>query len=159
MKNHQYQIDLQWTGNRGQGTRNYRAYDRDHLINANGKTAPIEASSDPAFRGDPQRYNPEELLVASLSSCHMLWSLHLCSTNGIEVIAYEDHPVGTMVEEGAKGVGYFSEVCLHPEVTIAQADKKALAEELHHKAHQLCFIANSCNFPIRHEPKILIATE
>ena len=156
MKQHQYQIDLQWTGNRGEGTRTYRAYDREYQIHAPGKGAPIAGSSDPSFRGKAAHYNPEELLVAALSSCHMLWYLHLCSVRGVEVVAYEDRAAGTMQEEEKTGSGRFTEVCLYPRVTITRADQVALAEQLHAEASQHCFIANSCNFPIRHAPSTTV---
>ena len=150
-KEHNYRITVNWTGNLGQGTSAYAAYSRDHLIHAAGKPA-IVATSDTAFRGSPERYNPEELLVSSLSSCHMLWYLHLCAVNGIVVTGYEDEAKGTMVET-ADGGGYFKEVTLFPIVTITDAARIPRAMELHRDAAKKCFIANSCNFPIRHEPK------
>ena len=145
-KLHHYEIGLKWTGNDGEGTRTYKGYRRDLVVFAGAKPE-IPGSSDPAFRGDPQRYNPEELFVASLSSCHMLWYLHLCAINGIVVVGYEDTPHGTM-EEDADGSGRFVDVELRPAVTIAEGNK-AKAEELHHEAHAKCFIANSVNFPVR----------
>lgn len=151
-RQHQYELRMTWTGNDGEGTRNYRAYRRDHVIQAAGKPD-IPGSSDPAFRGDPQRYNPEELFVASLSSCHMLWYLHLCAVNGIVVTAYDDTPRGTM-EEAEDGSGRFVEVELRPVVTISAGDKTK-AEEFHHEAHAKCFIANSVNCTVRVMPKIV----
>lgn len=148
-KQHHYTTQIQWTGNEGLGTRNYTAYRRDHIIQAVGKPE-IPASSDPAFRGDPTRYNPEELLVASLASCHMLWFLHLCSDAGIVVVDYQDHPKGIM-QETADGGGHFTEVILYPTVVVAQPDQVERARTLHEKAHKLCFIANSCNFPVHCE--------
>ena len=142
---------MNWTGNRGQGTAGYTVYSRDHLIHADGKPE-IVATSDTAFRGSPGRYNPEELLVSSLSSCHMLWYLHLCAINDIVVTDYQDEAVGVMVET-PDGGGYFREVTLFPVVTIADAARIPRAMELHREASQKCFIANSCNFPVRHEPK------
>jgi organic hydroperoxide reductase OsmC/OhrA len=150
MRQHQYAIDIAWTGNTGTGTSSYRAYERSHTISAAGKP-PIAGSSDPHFRGDAARYNPEDMLVASLSTCHMLSYLHVCAVAGIVVVAYEDHATGTM-EETSDGGGHFTEVVLHPVVTITDAARMAEANQLHHKAHQLCFIASSCNFPVRHEP-------
>ncbi len=154
-KNHHYAITVEWTGNQGQGTQNYRAYERSHTIRAEHKPE-IPGSSDPAFRGDQTRYNPEELLVASLSACHMLWYLHLCADNGITVVEYSDDATGTMTETG-NGGGRFSEVTLRPSIVITRQEHLALAEKLHEKANELCFIANSCNFPVRHEPVIQLA--
>ena len=151
MKQHQYTTKLEWTGNEGKGTLNYRSYNRNHIISIAGKEESIKGSSDPSFRGDPSRYNPEELLVASLSACHMLWYLHLCSVNKIVVTDYIDEATGVM-EESPDGSGKFSEVILHPTVTIENAELIAKAETLHAEAHKMCFIANSCNFPIRHQP-------
>ncbi|HEX7691623.1 MAG TPA: OsmC family protein [Sediminibacterium sp.] len=150
MKTHQYVLSVEWTGNKGTGTSAYTAYDRTHVICGKGKPA-LPASSDPAFRGDSQRYNPEELLVASLSSCHMLWYLHLCAEAGIIVTAYTDEPAGTM-EETADGGGHFTEVVLHPVVSVADVSMQEQAAALHHKAHSLCFIARSVNFPVTHQP-------
>jgi organic hydroperoxide reductase OsmC/OhrA len=155
MKEHQthsYQIKLIWTGNTGAGTSSYRVYERAHEISAPGKPV-IHGSSDPAFRGDAARYNPEELLVASLAACHMLWYLHLCADHDIVVTAYQDQPSGRMIET-AEGGGRFVEVVLHPEVTVKAGADLSLAETLHERAHALCFIANSMNFPVRCEPVI-----
>lgn len=151
MKSHHYKTSLEWTGNRGSGTSDYKAYGRDHIIRIDGKPE-IEGSSDPSFRGDPARHNPEELLVASLSACHMLCFLHLCSENGIKVIEYTDNATGTMQEDG-KGGGRFIEVILYPNVIIQQAGNCDLANALHEKAHKMCFIASSCNFPVKHAAK------
>ena len=145
-KTHAYQITTTWTGNTGTGTKNYRGYERAHEFSAAGKPV-IVGSSDPNFRGDATRYNPEELLVASLSACHMLWYLHLCSENNIVVTAYVDDARGAMAET-ENGGGHFTEVTLRPVVTIASGDSE-LAALLHERAHELCFIANSMNFPVR----------
>lgn len=150
-KTHQYTINTIWTGNTGTGTASYRSYERSHELSGNGKSQLIPASSDPAFRGDASRYNPEELLVASLSSCHMLWYLHLCSEAGVIVTGYEDAASGVM-EETADGGGQFVEVTLHPHVTIADAAMMAKAEALHEQAHHFCFIARSVNFPVNCKP-------
>ena len=144
---HRYQIQTTWTGNTGRGTADYRAYKRDHEIFVAGKSAPIPGSSDAAFRGDPARYTPEELLVSTLSTCHMLWMLHLCADAGITVSAYSDQASGVMAE-GADGSGRFTEVTLHPVMTISDPARIQEAEALHAKAHELCFIANSVNFPV-----------
>jgi organic hydroperoxide reductase OsmC/OhrA len=148
-KEHNYSVNIQWTGNKGTGTSGYAAYDRSHFIQAKEKQ-PILSSSDPAFRGDPTKYNPEELLVASVSSCHMLWYLHLCADAGIVVTDYIDEATGTMVED-ENGGGRFAEIILHPHVTITDLAMIDKANQLHEKAHQHCFIANSCNFPIKHK--------
>ncbi len=154
-QDHSYTVTITWSGNTGSGTSSYRSYERAHEIAAFGKPD-IPASSDPAFRGDPRRYNPEELLVASLSSCHMLWYLHLAAANGIIVRAYEDIAEGVMVEQPGGG-GAFTEVVLSPEITFAPGTDLARAQALHADAHARCFIANSVNFPVRHEPISTIA--
>lgn len=155
-KKHTYALSVVWTGDQGSGTSRYDAYSRDHLVRVPNKVA-IEASSDPAFRGDATRHNPEELFVASLSSCHMLWYLHLCATNGVVVTGYVDEALGTM-EESAQGDGRFIDVLLRPQVTIGAGGDVELAKRLHHDAHRFCFIANSVNFPVRCEPSIDVST-
>ncbi len=151
-KHHSYSVATVWTGNDGLGTENYRAYRRDHEISAPGKPL-IPCSSDPNFRGDKTRYNPEELLLASLSACHMLWYLHLSSEAGLVVINYQDQAEGTMVES-EDGGGRFTQVTLRPVVTFAGNKDTELATTLHERAHHLCFIANSVNFPVVCEPVI-----
>lgn len=153
--NHHYAVTVTWTGNQGTGTSTYRSYSRDHLIEAGAKPA-ITGSSDPAFRGDPARWNPEDLLVASLSACHKLWYLGLCAEAGIVVLAYEDQAEGEMVEEH-NGAGQFTSVVLRPKVTVAVTTDLDKARSLHHLAHQKCFIARSVNFPVSHEPQIVLA--
>ncbi|MEM9917338.1 MAG: OsmC family protein [Bacteroidota bacterium] len=157
MKQHHYKAKIQWTGNLGQGTQTYSAYSRAHTIHIEGKYADLLASSDPSFRGDSSKYNPEELFLSSLSACHMLWYLHLCTVHKIEVVAYSDDASGTM-EEAKNGSGRFTAVTLHPEVEIADADKVEKAKQLHEEANQMCFIANSCNFVIAHKPSIKVVT-
>lgn len=152
MKNHNYQITSHWDSKISGLTSSYITYNRNHIIEIPGKTT-IEASSDPSFRGDPTKHNPEELFLASISSCHMLWYLHLCASNKISVVEYIDRAIGTMVEENS-GCGRFSEVILNPKVIINGSDNNELALKLHHEANKNCFIANSCNFPIVHKPKI-----
>lgn len=154
-KQHHYNTTITWTGNTGAGTGGYTAYERAHTISVAGK-ADIAGSSDPSFRGDKTRYNPEELLLSSIAACHMLWYLHLCSVNGVIVTAYEDNAVGTM-QETADGGGYFSAVTLHPKVTVAAAAMKEKAEGLHTEANKLCFIANSLKFPVHHQPETITA--
>lgn len=147
-KLHSYQTELTWKGNLGSGTSFYNSYKRDYTVKVQDKPG-IEGSSDPEFRGDGSRYNPEELLVASLSSCHMLWFLHLCAVSDIIVTAYEDRATGIMKED-ADGSGAFSEVVLHPVVTVSGEVDAARLDSLHKEANQKCFIARSCNFPVRH---------
>ena len=147
-KSHQYGLHLVWTGNKGDGTSTYRGYDRSYTISLKNK-ADFYGSSDPMFRGDATKHNPEELLVMALSSCHLLAYLHLCADNGIVCTEYIDDAVGTMKEDAAIG-GFFSEVTLNITMKITDATKKHLAETLHHQANKVCFIANSVNFPVKH---------
>jgi organic hydroperoxide reductase OsmC/OhrA len=151
MKQHKFQTNLNWTGNKGSGTMDYRAYDRDYVISIDHKVD-LLGSSDVQFLGDPHKHNPEEMLVASISSCHMLWYLHLCSKNGVVVLEYADHAVGTMTEN-MDGSGQFTEIILQPMVVISDVDFIEIANSLHQQANKMCFIANSCNFPIRHQPE------
>ena len=150
---HSYRVNVEWTGNRGSGTNGYRNYGREHVIRIEGK-ADIAGSSDPAFRGDAARHNPEEMLVAALSTCHMLAYLHMATVAGVVVTAYTDAAEGTMVTEG--NGGRFTEVVLHPLVTITAASDPAKAEAAHGDAHHACFIAASVNFPVRCEPRIVV---
>ncbi|MDT7952130.1 MAG: OsmC family protein [Acetobacteraceae bacterium] len=154
-REHSYAVTVTWTGNTGAGTASYRGYKREHEIAARGKPA-LPGSSDPAFLGDPERYNPEEMLLSAISSCHMLWYLHLCSVEGIVVEAYADIAEGVMVED-PDGGGRFTEVVLQPEITLRAGSDRDRATALHTDAHAKCFIANSVNFPIRHEPVFLEA--
>ena len=143
---HFYDLEIVWTGNLGKGTLGYQAYDRSHNIKSIGKSD-ILASSDPAFRGDSTRWNPEEMLLASLSSCHMLWYLHLSAISNVSVLAYEDHPKGELIT-GPDGSGYFENVSLYPKIKISKKSSIDMATMLHGEAHKKCFIANSVNFPI-----------
>ena len=147
-KSHQYAMHLVWTGNKGEGTSTYRSYDRSYTISIHNK-GDFFGTADPVFRGDATKHNPEELLVMSLSSCHLLSYLHLCAVNGIVLTEYEDEAKGTMVEDEVKG-GYFTEVTLNITMKITDLSKKEKAAELHHQANKLCFIANSVNFPVKH---------
>lgn len=149
-REHAYRVTVQWTGNNGTGTSGYRAYSRDHAIQA-GRKPVIPGSSDPAYLGDETRWNPEDLLVASASACHKLWYLHLCADAGIVVLAYVDEAEGTMVEEEK---GYFTRIVLRPQVKVRAGDDVELATRLHHAAHDKCFIANSLNFPVLCEPSV-----
>jgi organic hydroperoxide reductase OsmC/OhrA len=154
-RQHHYRVTVEWTGNHDSGTRNYAGYSRNHTVTA-GTKAPIEGSSDPAFRGDPSRWNPEELLLASISACHKLWYLHLCSDAGISVVSYRDEPEATMIEEKTSA-GHFIKATLRPSVTIEPGGDAEKARALHIDAHRFCFIANSVNFPIECEPVIVVA--
>lgn len=150
---HSYHVSNRWTGNLGTGTSTYRAYSRNFEIEAAGKTLSIPCSSDPGFRGDRTRYNTEELLVAALSGCHMLWVLHLCADAGIAVTEYNDDASGEMVEH-PDGAGEFIRVTLRPRMVITNPARIQDALALHHRAHELCFIARSVNFPVAHEPEV-----
>jgi len=145
-KEHLYKVTMKWTGNKGSGTSDYRSYDRDHVISTDGKPD-IFGSADPAFRGDKTKYNPEELLISSLSSCHMLWFLHFCADNGIVVTEYVDNPTGIMTEK-ENGSGQFKEIILNPTVTITDKTMLDRLDGLHEKVHEFCFIANSVNFTV-----------
>ena len=154
-KTHSYEIALEWIGDRGSGTSRYDAYERAHVLSAPGKPD-IPGSSDPSFRGDPARWNPEELLLASLSACHQLWYLHLCAVHKVTVVGYRDRATGEMAEH-ADGSGEFVRVVLRPDVTIAPGSDAEAAQRLHHEAGRQCFVARSMNFPVEHEPSVKLA--
>jgi organic hydroperoxide reductase OsmC/OhrA len=154
-KQHTYRVTVEWTGNRGPGTPNHGGYSRDHIIAA-GTKQPIAGSSDPAFRGDPARWNPEDLLLASISACHKLWYLGLCAGAGISVVSYRDEAEATMIED-PNGAGRFVSAVLRPKIAIQAGGDMAIANRLHHDAHEYCFIANSVNFPVVCEPIITFA--
>lgn len=149
---HRYDVAVTWTGNRGTGTSSYRDYSRDNEIAADGR-ATIAGSADPVLYGDKLRWNAEQLLVAALAQCHMLWYLHLCANSGVVVTSYADHAVGTMTEH--RNGGAFDEVILRPQVSVTSAAMVDAAIHLHHDAHRACFIANSVNFSVRHEPHVI----
>ncbi|MEY8761654.1 OsmC family protein [Chryseobacterium tongliaoense] len=153
-KEHHYKTIIEWTGNKGTGTSSYRSYERSYTVSVENK-AVIEGSSDPAFRGNKTKHNPEDLFLSSISSCHMLWYLHFCSEAGIIVTDYTDTATGTMTET-ATGSGHFTEVILNPIVTITDKSMVEKAQQLHAKANEYCFIANSVNFPVKHIPVILV---
>ena len=157
MNTHTFEATVRWTGDKGSGTSAHGAYSRDHEISGPGKPV-LPGSSDPAFRGDASRYNPEELLVASLSACHMLWYLGLCAKSGVRVLAYSDDSRGTMALD-ADGGGRFTGVELRPRVTVATGSDLGLAERLHHVAAEKCFIANSVNFEVLHSPSVTEAPD
>ncbi len=152
---HNYELNLHWTGNLGQGTVAYDEYERDFVISGDSKPELI-GSSDPAFRGNISKYNPEELLLAALASCHMLWVLHLCADSGIIVVDYKDKPKGVMIID-QNNAGAFKEAILCPEVMIKNNDRIEDMSEIHAKAAKLCFIANSVNFPVIHRHVVKIA--
>ncbi|MCS0499414.1 OsmC family protein [Protaetiibacter mangrovi] len=154
---HNYAVSVEWTGNRGTGTSGYREYGRELVVRAEGKLHEIAGSSDRAFRGDPARWNPEDLLLTALSQCHLLSYLHVAVTRGIVVVAYTDDATGRMVQT-PDGGGHFTEVTLHPVVTIAAGDP-ADALDAHREASKLCFIASSVNFLVHHEPVIRLADD
>jgi organic hydroperoxide reductase OsmC/OhrA len=151
LKSHTYTASVHWAAGESEGTTSYRSYARDHIISVAGKPA-IEASSDPAFRGNAARYNPEELLVAGLSACHMLWFLHLCAVNGVTVVDYRDDATGTM-EQNADGSGQFTRVVLRPAVKLSGEGDDAKLARLHDEAHHFCQLARSVNFPVDVEPQ------
>ena len=151
---HEYRVGIEWQGNRGTGTSGYRDYGRQLVVRAEGKAPEILASADRAFHGDAERWNPEDMLVAALAQCHMLSYLHMAVRAGVVVTAYTDEATGTMVQEGLGG--RFTEVVLRPVVTVAEESMVEAARAAHAEAYEHCFIANSVNFPVRHEPSIVV---
>ena len=149
MTEHSFAVSVSWTGNKGTGTSGYKDYGREHVMSIPGKE-PIAGSADKAFHGDRSRWNPEEMLIAALSQCHMLSFLHVASAAGIVIQKYSDDATGTLVL-GSDGGGQMSEVTLKPAIEIS-AGNESLVPSLHHRASELCFIANSVNFPVHHEP-------
>jgi len=147
---HHYNVTINWTGNKGTGTTDYKSYERSHTIQIDGKDE-LLASSDAPFRGDVSKHNPEDMMVSAIASCHMLWYLHLCADAGIIVLEYSDKASGilTLPEHGS---GHFSEITLRPNVIVQDISMIEKANELHEKAHEKCFIANSVNFPVYHKP-------
>lgn len=152
---HSYRLRSRWDGNRGTGTSGYRDYDRSVTVEIDGKT-PLAASADRPFRGDAAKWNPEDLLLAALSECHLLSYLYACVQAGVVVVSYEDAATGTMVEDG-RGGGAFTDVLLQPTVVVAEVSMIDAAHAAHEQAHAQCFIANSVNFPVRHEATITAA--
>lgn len=152
---HTYEATIVWTGNRGEGTAGYRSYERSYDVVMAGK-ATLKGTADPAFRGDAALHNPEDLLLASVSACHMLWYLHLAAEAGISVLEYRDRAAGVM-QLGADGGGRFTRLILRPEIAIAPGGDLARAQALHAVANARCFIANSLNLPVEHEPVMRVA--
>lgn len=155
-KQHHFRSTIVWTGDKGTGTSAYSAYGRNHTISMPHKPE-IAGSADPAFLGDQTRHNPEDLMLASLSGCHMLWYLHLCADAGVIVTGYTDNATAIMTQEGAYGA--FTEVTLNPVVTVTDASMIDKANELHDKAHEHCFMARSVNFPVKHQPRCVAAKQ
>jgi len=153
-RSHHYEVTVSWTGDRGTGTSSYDDYSRDHEVTRSGQPT-ILASADTAFRGDPARWNPEELLVAALSECHMLWYLHLAAVSGVVVVGYTDTPVGTMAEDGLGGA-CFTRVTLQPVVEVADESMAEPSLRLHTEANKMCFLARSMNFAVEHEPQVRV---
>lgn len=151
MANHDYTARVRWTGNRGQGTASYRAYDRTWNIETPNKPV-VHCSNDPLLGGDPALHNPEDLLIASLSACHMLWYLHLASDVGIAVQGYVDDPVA-VGESLPSGAGRFLSAALRPVITVPDGTDLAKADAIHHEIHKTCFIARSVNFPVTYEAR------
>jgi organic hydroperoxide reductase OsmC/OhrA len=149
---HEYALRLVWEGNRGIGTADYSSYDRRFRISITGKPE-LFGSADPHFRGDARMHNPEDLLLAAVASCHMLTYLALCASSGITVVRYSDAARGKLAVRPSGG-GIFQEIILQPRVVVAAGADLAAATALHERAHELCFIANSCNFPIHHRAEI-----
>lgn len=147
---HEFSVHVAWTGAGTEGTKSYTSYGRDHEVSIEGKPT-LLGSADPAFRGDDSRYSPEDLFVASLSQCHMLWALHMAARAGVVVVGYSDRATGTMRVESA-GAGQFTEVILHPQLTVASEIEDEVVHTIHQDAHAHCFIARSVNFPVRIAP-------
>ena len=154
MKQHEFRVAIQWTGNLGTGTSGYASYSRNHELSAPGKSTRIEGSSAVA-RGDHSRYNPEELLVGALSACHMMWVLHLCADAGIVITEYADAPVGEMAEH-PDGSGEFTRVVLKPRMVIADVARVEEAQAMHARDHHVCCLARSMNFPVENQPTVTV---
>ena len=154
-RTHEFRTISRWTGNLGSGTSAYTAYSRSHEVTGEGKSAPIAGSSDAAFRGDPARYSPEELLVGAISNCHMLWVLHLCSDAGIVVTEYADEAWGEMVEY-ADGSGEMTRAVLRPRLRITEPHRAPEVAAIHGRAHAVCCLARSVRFPVECEAAVLI---
>ena len=154
---HRYEAQVVWDGNLGDGTASYAGYARRYTVRIAGKPE-LAGTADVAFHGQADRHNPEDLFLAAIAACHMLSYLALCARRRIRVLAYEDAAVGTLKVE-PNGGGRFEEVVLRPIVTVASADEVEAATREHDRAHELCFIANSCRVPIRHLPTVRPAPE
>ena len=151
---HNYKLTAVWTGNKGDGTKNVRTYDRSHTVSIQGKPDLFLTTDNPAV-GDKSKLNPEDLLVSALSSCHMLSYLYLCSLEGVVITSYLDNATGIMIENESGG-GKFKEVTLNPIVSVTEESMVEKAIALHHKAHEICYIANSVNFEVKCNPTCTI---
>ena len=149
--NHLFKVALNWIKKEPQTDSSTRIYTKSHHISIEGKPD-LEVSAAKAFKGDPNLYNPEDLLLSSLTSCHMMSYLYCCMQYKIEVISYQDHSEATL-QVNPDGSGKIVKVDLFPEIIISNSSQIELALSLHKKANELCFIANSCNFPVYHHPK------
>lgn len=155
-KEHHYNLTTKWHGNKGTGTSTVRSYDRSHTVTIANKPELNLTTDNPAV-GDKTKLNPEDLLVAAVSSCHMLSYLYVCAMEGVIVVDYVDHAEGIMIEN-EEGGGKFKEVTLNPEVIVADQSMVDKANELHHKAHEICYIANSLNFEVKCNPVCIVKT-
>jgi organic hydroperoxide reductase OsmC/OhrA len=156
--NHIFKAKVNWQLGHNETTQNPKGFSRNHVVNIANKKAPLEVSAAKPFRGAPTLYNPEDLLLSALASCHMMSYLYVCAQHNIEVLNYEDHAEAILDVE-ASGRGHFTKVTLNPVVTIKDALQQELAKTLHNKANSLCFIANSCNFPVTHHAEVYIKNE
>lgn len=155
---HFYKAKINWTGNLGTGTSAYTAYSRNHEVSGDGEKEIIKASADAVYRGEASRYNPEELVVAAVAGCHMLWYLHLCADAGVIVVEYEDEARGVLTET-YNGNGKFAQITINPQVVITSDSDAEKALALHDRAHEFCFIANSMNFPVYYKPTVFFESE
>jgi len=151
---HNYKLTAVWTGNKGNGTKNVRDYDRSHTVTIQGKPELFLTTDNPAV-GDKSKLNPEDLLVSAISSCHMLSYLYACAMEGIVITAYTDNATGIMIEKESGG-GSFKEVILNPIFYVADESMVEKAINLHHKAHEICYIANSVNFEVKCNPTCIV---
>lgn len=149
---HLFKAAINWTSKQNPPDSTKRFYSKSHQIKIEGKPV-LEVSAAKAFKGDPELYNPEDLLLSSLVSCHMMSYLYVCSQNGIEVLEYSDNAEATL-EVSPNGSGRFVAAKLYPKVKILNPEQIQLALDLHQKANELCFIANSCNFPVMHHASV-----
>lgn len=152
---HEYAAGVRWDGNTGEGTAGYTSYSRRYGVRIEGKPE-LAGTADPAYRGEPDRHNPEDLFLSAIAACHMITYLAVCARRGVRIIGYEDEARGRL-RAHAGGGGSFEEVTLRPCVTVADEADADLAVQLHATARAQCFIANSCSIPIRHEPTVRTA--
>lgn len=153
--NHTFKATVNWQLGNTETTLNPKSFSRNHVVTITNKKTPLEVSAAKPFRGDDTLYNPEDLLLSALASCHMMSYLYVCSQNNIDVLSYTD-TAEAILDVEASGSGHFSKVTLKPVVTIKDASQLELAKTLHVKANSLCFIANSCNFPVEHNAEIIL---